>query len=124
MSTVLIIDDESGIRNVMRLVLQQHHITVVEAPSAQKGREQLLTASFDAILLDFRLPDMTGLQWLESTHDLSSAPVILISASAEIAHMTPQGRIVAILPKPFKLNHLWSVVKQVLEPPPSQETAP
>ena len=80
--TVMIVDDEANIRRFLRHILEQENYDVLEAAS---GREALQRASREQpnlILLDLRLPDMTGFEILEQLKlksDTRDIPVIILS---------------------------------------------
>ncbi len=116
MSTVLVVDDESEIRHIIRLALARINVTVTEAQTA----EQALTIAFaspppDAIITDIHLPFMDGLQLVQKIHQThANIPIIFVSAASEIMPIGVNPEKISILEKPFKLAKLQSLVQDVL----------
>ena len=85
--TVLLVDDEPGIRECLRRLLQRTGWRVVTAPGPAEALELLGTARPDALILDVRMPDRSGrlysgldlLQFLRSRPDYTALPVILLT---------------------------------------------
>lgn len=76
---VLIIDDESQIRRLLRLSLDAHGYQVREATTGQEGLQQTALARPDLIILDLGLPDMDGLAALRKLREWCPTPVIVLS---------------------------------------------
>ena len=65
MSTILVVDDEPDIREVIRFALEGADFRVVEAGHADDARRRLSTESPDLVLLDWMLPGRSGLELAE-----------------------------------------------------------
>ncbi|MBP7737730.1 MAG: response regulator transcription factor [Spirochaetes bacterium] len=76
---ILVIDDESQIRRMLRLSLEAHGYQVREATTAQEGLQQASLARPDVIILDLGLPDMDGMDALKRLREWSQTPVIVLS---------------------------------------------
>ncbi len=76
---ILVIDDESQIRRMLRLSLEAHGYRVREATTAQEGLQQASLARPDVIILDLGLPDMDGMDALKRLREWSRTPVIVLS---------------------------------------------
>ncbi len=116
--TILIIDDNADVRNLLaERVLPSYGYHTLTAPDGQEGLWQIRTQMPDLILLDLRLPDMTGLDLL---HILSSegydAPVILITAygSELIAAQALRLGVRDYIIKPFTLDEIIESVERAL----------
>ncbi len=116
--TILIIDDNADVRNLLaERVLPSYGYRTLTAPDGQEGLWQIRTQMPDLILLDLRLPDMTGLDLL---HILSSegydAPVILITAygSELIAAQALRLGVRDYIIKPFTLDEIIESVERAL----------
>lgn len=115
MPHVLCIDDELGIRHVVRLALERVGISVAEAPSAQAAMTQLETTWPDLVLMDLRLPDMPGVELAQHIRaHYPSVPVIFMSASTELSQAAEQANVHAYIEKPFKLAQLQSLIQETI----------
>jgi two-component system KDP operon response regulator KdpE len=78
--TVLVIDDESQIRRVVRHALEAENARVVEAASGREGLDLAAARRPDLIVLDLGLPDIPGLDVCRDLRTWSTAPVLVLSA--------------------------------------------
>ncbi|GAB0149204.1 phosphate regulon transcriptional regulator PhoB [Marichromatium gracile] len=86
MPTILVIDDEPDIREVMRFALESAEFRVLEAGHADEARKLLASDQPDLILLDWMLPGRSGLelaQQLKQNPKTRGLPIIMISARGE-----------------------------------------
>ncbi|HYN78128.1 MAG TPA: phosphate regulon transcriptional regulator PhoB [Lamprocystis sp. (in: g-proteobacteria)] len=86
MTTILVVDDEPDIREVIRFALEGAEFTVLEAGHADEARKLLGTAAPDLILLDWMLPGRSGLelaQQLKQNPKTRAVPIIMVSARGE-----------------------------------------
>ncbi|HVS60219.1 MAG TPA: sigma-54 dependent transcriptional regulator [Gemmatimonadaceae bacterium] len=116
--TVLVIDDEIGILDTIRILLKSEGFTPYTALGGKKGLEQIAALKPELILTDVRMPDVTGLDILASVraHD-PEAVVILMTAQASL-----QSAIGAVnngafyyIQKPFKNEELVTIVRRAAE---------
>jgi DNA-binding NtrC family response regulator len=116
--TVLVIDDEMGILDTIRILLKNEGFTPYTALGGKKGLEQIAALKPELILTDVRMPDVTGLDILASVraHD-PEAVVILMTAQASL-----QSAIGAVnngafyyIQKPFKNEELVTIVRRAAE---------
>jgi DNA-binding NtrC family response regulator len=116
--TVLIIDDEMGILDTIRILLKNEGFIPYTALGGKKGLEQIAALKPDLIITDVRMPDVTGLDILGSVraHD-PEAVVILMTAQASL-----QSAIGAVnngafyyIQKPFKNEELVTIVRRAAE---------
>ncbi len=115
---ILVIDDEKLIRWTLEQHLVKEGYDVVTAESAEKGLELLTENAPDLILLDNRLPEMSGLELLEKL----KAPerglmVIMITAFGMVETAVKALKLGAYdyISKPFNLEELTFVIKKALE---------
>ena len=114
---VLVVDDEPLIRWSLTETLEQRGYDVVEAAD---GRGAILaigdgSSPFDAVLLDFRLPDSNDLTLLATLKGLApAAPIILMTAfgTPEIAGRALELGAFRVVGKPFVVNDMAALVAQ------------
>jgi two-component system phosphate regulon response regulator PhoB len=86
MITVLLIEDEQPIRDMIRFALSREGIDMVEAGDAKEARRVLSSCLPDLILLDWMLPEISGIKLLKEfkkKKEFSRIPVIMLTAKAE-----------------------------------------
>jgi two-component system KDP operon response regulator KdpE len=80
MHQVLIVEDDAGIRNVLRVLLAAANYRVVEAESAARGEIEARSHKPDVLIVDLGLPDRDGLDVIRSVRTWSAVPIIVLSA--------------------------------------------
>src|SRR6476659_4661339 len=84
-STVLVVDDEAGVRSALSGVLRDEGYTVEAVDSGEACLDRAIRSSFDAIILDIWLPGLDGLATLEKLQERRvDVPVIMISGHGNI----------------------------------------
>src|SRR6476659_8805205 len=84
-STVLVVDDEAGVRSALSGVLRDEGYTVEAVDSGEACLDRAIRSSFDAIILDIWLPGLDGLATLEKLQERRvDAPVVIISGHGNI----------------------------------------
>jgi two-component system, OmpR family, phosphate regulon response regulator PhoB len=84
--TVLVVEDEDAIRDMLAMVLEQAGFCVIPAGSAEKGQLVLADNLPDLILLDWMLPGISGIEWarrLKKDPSCKELPIILLTARGE-----------------------------------------
>jgi two-component system, NtrC family, nitrogen regulation response regulator NtrX len=87
-ATILVVDDEKNIRRTLRMVLEGAAFDVLEAESAEDGLEQVADGAVDLVILDVRLPKMSGIEALERMRgrpETERLPVLMVSGHASVA---------------------------------------
>ncbi len=79
MKKIMLIDDEISIRNFLRVSLQASGFLVIEAGNATEAEQLFLKDRPDLIVLDFGLPDFSGLDFLKNLRKHSMIPVIFLT---------------------------------------------
>ncbi len=118
MAHILIVDDESGIRDSLRGILEDEGHKVSVSPSGEDCLEQLRKLSFDVILLDVWLTGMDGLEALEKIRALDDPPeVIMISGHGTIETAVRATKLGAydFAEKPLSLEKTLILVKNAAE---------
>jgi len=118
MSTILIIDDDDQLRKSFHKLLSEEGYRAQSAASGEAGLELIKRQLPDLVIVDVRLPGMSGLKTFEAIHALESKlPVIIMTAygTTETAiEATKMGAFDYVL-KPFEIPDMLAVIKQALE---------
>jgi DNA-binding NtrC family response regulator len=125
-ATILIIDDEEGIRDSCSQVLNQEGYLVNIADNGKTGWENFKKSPTDVVLLDLKLPGLNGMEVLEKIKKMSpDSPVIIITgfATIESAVNTMKRGAFDYLAKPFSPQELRVIVKKALDSRKTQETS-
>ena len=117
MSTILIIDDEPGIRTVLRDILQDEGYSVIDAEDGIQGLAELAANPVDLVFLDVWLPNMGGMDVLKRVREqYPDVEVIMISGHANISLAVQATKMGAFdfLEKPLSLDRTMTVVRNAL----------
>jgi len=107
--TVLIIDDEEDLRDIVSYQFKAKGFKVVTAFDGLDGLEQLKKVTPDLIILDMNMPRMNGLEFYEKIkgHDEEPLyPVLILTARANMEQLFRDLDVDGFIPKPFELNEL------------------
>ena len=116
MSRVLVVDDDSGMLASLRGLFRSRGQEALVARSGQEALDQL--AGVDAVVTDFAMPGMDGVQLVQAIHDRDeSLPVILLTAhgSERVAVQAMKSGAYDYLTKPFDAEEFSVVVDRALE---------
>lgn len=120
-ASVLIVDDEAGLRRVLERFLERHGYRVLSSGTAESAYEILASEQADALLLDIHLPSMSGLAlYLAIIHrwpQLEGRIAIMTGdAEAEEVRTWLEHHHCTVLRKPFNLQQVADWVATVLSP--------
>jgi DNA-binding NtrC family response regulator len=128
MATILVVDDEMGIRELLSEILSDEGHAVDVAENAQQARDYRQQATPDLVLLDIWMPDTDGVTLLKewAAQGQLTMPVIMMSGHATIDTAVEATRIGALnfLEKPIALQKLLSAVEQGLARGNAGQSAP
>ncbi|MCE1236024.1 MAG: sigma 54-interacting transcriptional regulator [Hyphomicrobiales bacterium] len=114
----LVCDDDEAIRHMLSAVLEKEGLQVVVAHDGLEGVERFRREGADVVLMDIRMPKMTGLEAMKAIIEADrSASVILMTAFAEIAtavQAIKDGAFDYVL-KPFDLDEIRVLVRRALD---------
>lgn len=119
MSTVLIVDDSSTLREMISGLLLKAGMSVVEAKDGIEARSMIEGNPPDLVVLDIVMPNMNGYElcrWIKNTQGISNIPVIICSSKGEEFDRywgMKQGAD-AYIAKPFRPRDMLDTVKQLL----------
>lgn len=82
-SLVLVVEDDTSVRNLITTTLKAHDYRYLTAPNGQAAILEALSHNPDIVLLDLGLPDMDGVAVIEKIRSWSNTPIIVISARSE-----------------------------------------
>jgi DNA-binding response OmpR family regulator len=120
MARILIVEDTAALAQGLRSVLQLNGHQVVLAADGRSGLAAARRDQPDLVLLDLMLPDLHGLEVLETLRTESfTMPVLVLTASGETEARERSRELGAngFLPKPFQLGQLLGEVHALLNPP-------
>ncbi len=118
MASILIIDDEKSIRNVLRDILQHEGYQVEEAPDGEQGIKLFQSKTFDLVLCDIKMPKMDGMEVLQQIMAVNpEIPVIMISGHGSIENAVEAVKKGAydFISKPPDLNRLLITLRNALD---------
>lgn len=116
---ILVVEDESAVRELLTATLLGAGYQVTALPDAQQAREHLLGEQPGLLLLDWMLPGMSGLEltkWMKRDERLAEVPVIMLTARDD-EHNKVQGLDAGVddyVTKPFSTRELLARIKAVL----------
>ena len=119
-SKILVVDDDTAMREMMALALGKEGFNVHPAASADEARQAVDSTTFDLIVTDIYLGDGTGLELLEHCHEACpEAKVILVTAHGTIETAASARRLGVFdyLAKPFEVDALVKRVRAALHRP-------
>ncbi|QFT82095.1 Transcriptional regulatory protein ZraR [Roseovarius sp. THAF27] len=117
-ASVLVIDDEPGMRNFLIKILEPRVKRVEQARSAEQAAEILDLAHFDLVILDNVMPGKTGLDWLADQRRVGLfADTIMITAYADLdtAIRALRTGVADFVLKPFRANQILNAVARALD---------
>lgn len=117
-ASVLVIDDEPGMRNFLVKILSARCKRVEQAGSADEATRMLDQAHFDLLVLDNVMPQKTGLDWLEEQRRVGLfSDTILMTAYADLetAIQALRSGVADFVLKPFRANQILNAVARALD---------
>ena len=113
---ILVVDDDDGIRSLVKQYLGKNNYLVTTAKSAEDAFEKVKIIKFDLIVLDVMMPGKTGLEFTSENKNKIDTPIILLTAKGE-----PSDRVEGLeigaddyLPKPFEPKELILRINNIL----------
>ncbi len=127
MATILVIDDESGIRYLLDTVFRRKGHTVLLAETGLKGLDLFRREQPDVTILDLKMPDMNGVEVLRQIRSLDRQKPVIVLTGAQIEGAEEEVRALGVsvlLEKEFSLHRLGDAVRKVLDVPhPTMRTS-
>jgi two-component system phosphate regulon response regulator OmpR len=115
-SHILIVDDDDGIRFLVKKYLNENNFLVTTAENAEDAAEKISIIKFDLIILDIMMPGQNGLEFTIKYKKKINTPIILLTAKGEAIDRVRGLEIGAddYLPKPFEPKELILRIKNIL----------
>jgi two-component system phosphate regulon response regulator OmpR len=114
---ILVVDDDHGIRSLVKQYLTENSFLVTTANSSEDASEKISIIKFDLIVLDIMMPGQNGLELTKEIKTTSDQPIILLTAMGGTS-----DRIYGLeagaddyLPKPFEPKELLLRIKNILK---------
>ena len=114
---ILVVDDDDGIRSLVKKYLSENNFLVSTADIAEDASKKIKIIEFDLIILDIMMPGKSGLDFISENNKHLDTPIILLTAKGE-----PEERIEGLetgaddyLPKPFEPKELILRIKNILK---------
>jgi two-component system response regulator PilR (NtrC family) len=118
LSRILVVDDEESMRQLLEIALGKEGYRLTLAESGRKAIEAFDKASYDLVISDIKMPDMSGVEVLRHVKETDpTVPVIMVTAYASAETAVEALRLGAYdyLTKPFKLEELKTNIRNALE---------
>ena len=113
---VLVVDDDDGIRNLVKQYLNENNFLVTTAISAEDAVQKINLIKFDLIVLDIMMPGKNGLEFTIENKQKINTPIILLTAKGEASERVEGLEVGAddYLAKPFEPKELILRIKNIL----------
>ena len=113
---ILVVDDDDGIRSLVKKYLDENNFLVTTADSAEDASKKIKIIKFDLIVLDIMMPGKNGLEFIQDHKEKLDTPIILLTAKGEASERVVGLEIGAddYLPKPFEPKELILRIKNIL----------
>ena len=113
---ILVVDDDDGIRKLVKQFLNENNYLVTTAKSAEEAQSKIKIIEFDLIVLDVMMSGKSGLEFLLENKKSIDTPVILLTARGESDDRIRGFESGAddYLPKPFEPKELILRIKSIL----------
>ena len=116
MAHILVVDDDDGIRSLVKKYLNENNYLVTTAKSAEDAIEKISLIKFDIIVLDIMMPGKSGLEFTNEYKNKINTPIILLTAKGEANERVEglESGADDYLPKPFEPKELVLRINNIL----------
>ena len=113
---ILVVDDDDGIRSLVKKYLNENNYLVTTAHSAENANDKIKIIKFDLIILDIMMPGKSGLEFIQENKRGLETPIILLTAKGEANERIEGLEIGAddYLPKPFEPKELILRIQNII----------
>jgi CheY-like chemotaxis protein len=123
MPTILVVDDEFGVAEVLELILEDEGHRVFSAANGRQGLERLREVAPDLVLLDFMMPILDGpgtLAAIRGDARLAQTPVVMMSSMDEVTVRERCNGYQSFLHKPFRAKDVVTAISKAWPRNPDQ----
>lgn len=110
---ILVVDDEKNIRITIAKSLEKLDCHVEQMISAEEALERMMIIDFDLVLLDLKLPGMSGLEMIDKLREYGKNPrIVIISAHGTIPAVVSslKSGVLDFIEKPFSPDEIRDIV--------------
>ena len=114
---ILVVDDDDGIRSLVKKYLNENNYLVTTANSAEDATKKVKIIQFDLIILDIMMPGKSGLEFIKENQKKLETPIILLTAKGETSERVEGLEIGAddYLAKPFEPKELTLRIQNIIK---------
>ena len=114
---ILVVDDDEGIRNLVKQYLNENNYLITTAISAEDAKEKTSNIKFDLIVLDVMMPGKSGLEFTIENKEKINTPIILLTARGETEARVEGLEVGAddYLAKPFEPKELILRIQNIIK---------
>ena len=114
---ILVVDDDEGIRSLVKKFLEENNYLVTTAESAEDATEKIEIIEFDLIILDIMMSGKSGLEFIKENQKKLETPIILLTAKGEAKERIEGLEVGAddYLPKPFEPKELILRIQNIIK---------
>ena len=116
--TILLIDDEIILREIIKIALQVQGYTVIEAGNGLEGLEKLKSIEPTLIILDMNMPKMGGFEFYKvicGNKDRPPYPIMVLTAHAHLEKLFREIPIDGFMTKPFEIDQLLREINMIVQ---------
>ncbi len=115
---IVIVDDFTGIRSIVRETLVKRGFEILEASSGEEALKYFDGTQVDLLITDFDMPEMNGAQLVSRIREMTRytyTPVIVLSGikKERVEDQLTDLNIACYLQKPFEIKHFYSVIERL-----------
>ena len=114
---ILVVDDDDGIRSLVKKYLNENNYLVTTANSAEDAAKKIKIIQFDLIILDIMMPGKNGLEFIQENQKKLETPIILLTAKGETSERVEGLEVGAddYLAKPFEPKELILRIQNIIK---------
>jgi DNA-binding response OmpR family regulator len=121
---ILVVEDDLLVRELLQTVLTEEGYQVIAAANGEEALTTITTVYPNLMTLDLDLPGISGevmLKELRQRDDTHELPVVIVSAKHPISQEI-RKLAQATVPKPFDIDKLLTVIRNIIPPPPQEQS--